>query len=262
MSCLAEAAGGRTGPAGREGEAGASGESSAQPAAPTGFVGFSRPLRWLPQPQVDGRPATPPIGCSGPRGGAAAPPLGGRARGGAVPCGTRPGDPNRGPQPGTPTRHPNPAGQRRGDEPQPLRYNTAGGARKGRVKLHGGGALPAVGGLPGARQRTPLSQAVFLRKNPFSARFQLSPRTYGAHRRSGASTAAAPGYARDPDRPALLPPSAASGGVTSWTPARPGTGDGVHRNHPGIIHLTHGSPFSHPIHLISFSCTKVVFREV
>lgn len=83
VSCLAEAAGGRTGPAGREGEAGASGASSAQPAAPTSFVGFSRPLRWLPQPQVDGRRAPPAIGCRRWRGGAAAPPLGGRARGGA-----------------------------------------------------------------------------------------------------------------------------------------------------------------------------------
>ena len=72
VSCLAEAAGGGTGPAGREG-AGASGESSAQPAAPTGSGGFSRPLRWLPQPQVDGRRGTPPIGCRRRRGGAAAP---------------------------------------------------------------------------------------------------------------------------------------------------------------------------------------------
>lgn len=72
VSCLAEAAGVGTGPAGRE-DAGANGESSAQPAAPTGSGGFSRPLRWLPQPQVDGRRGTPPIGCRRRRGGAAAP---------------------------------------------------------------------------------------------------------------------------------------------------------------------------------------------
>lgn len=46
-----------------------------------GFCRLLSPARAAPHPQVDGRRSAPPIGCPGPRGGAAAPLLGGRRRG-------------------------------------------------------------------------------------------------------------------------------------------------------------------------------------
>lgn len=69
------------GGSGRQDWPGGSGGAAPRTRRSDGFCRLLSPARMLPQPQVDARPAAPPIGCRGPRGGAAAPPLVGRARG-------------------------------------------------------------------------------------------------------------------------------------------------------------------------------------
>lgn len=69
------------GGSGRQDWPGGSGGAAPRTRRSDGFCRLLSPAQVLPQPQVDAHRAAPPIGCQSPRGGAAAPPLVGRARG-------------------------------------------------------------------------------------------------------------------------------------------------------------------------------------